>query len=256
MHVSTNKHTHTHTAFWCPSASSMCWVGLSDFWRLVKCNHSYLPYSPITARTNGMLTVQRHGAIVFILYASMFVCTCCAPTSAYYVESGLINEWRDGFECPSSGRSCVKAAICVFSVCLTMHARKGMLTGLCVCVFACFLGNQQFVFASVAFFSADNKKSGNGSFSATATPSGELITTNNCHSEQPGLHLKKKKKSHCSLSLYFFWWPILARLAVEAQMQYCDKEPASKNTWNEKKKTSHHILSLRGWFDLYPFPGF
>lgn len=134
MHVSTNKHTHTHTAFWCLSASSMCWVGLSDFWRLVKCNHSYLPYSAITARTNGMLTVQRHGAIVFILYVSMFVCTCCAPTSAYYVESGLINEWRDGFECPSSGRSCVKAAICVFSVCLTMHARKGMLTGLCVCV--------------------------------------------------------------------------------------------------------------------------
>lgn len=203
MHVSTNKHTHTHTAFWCLSASSMCWVGLSDFWRLVKCNHSYLPYSPITARTNGMLTVQRHGAIVFILYASMFVCTCCAPTSAYYVESGLINEWRDGFECPSSGRSCVKAAICVFSVCLTMHARKGMLTGLCVCVFACFLGNQQFVFASVAFFSADNKKSGNGSFSATATPSGELITTNNCHSEQPGLHLKKKKISLLSLSLFF-----------------------------------------------------
>lgn len=106
----------------------------------------------------------------------------------------------------------------------------------CVCVFACFLGNQQFVFASVAFFSADNKKSGNGSFSATATPSGELITTNNCHSEQPGLHLKKKKNL-IVLSLYlFFWWPILARLAVEAQMQYCDKEPVSKNTWNEKKK--------------------
>lgn len=67
----------------------------------------------------------------------------------------------------------------------------------------------------------------------------------------------KKKKSHCSLSLFIFWWPILARLTVEAQMQYCDKEPVSKNTWNEKKKKkSHHILSLRGWFDLYPFPGF
>lgn len=75
----TQTHTYTH-CFLMLSASSMCWVGLSDFWRLVKCNHSYLPYSPITARTNGMLTVQRHGAIVFILYVSMFVCTCCTPT--------------------------------------------------------------------------------------------------------------------------------------------------------------------------------
>lgn len=38
-----------------------------------------------------------------------------------------------------------------------------------------------YFFASVAFFSADNKESGNGSFLAAPTPSGALIATNNCH---------------------------------------------------------------------------
>ena len=55
-------HAHTHSsnsAVWCLSAFSMCWVELSDFCRLVKCNHSFLPYSSITAHTNGMPTVQK-----------------------------------------------------------------------------------------------------------------------------------------------------------------------------------------------------
>lgn len=62
----TQTHTHTsNSAVWCLSASSMCWVELSDFCRLVKCNHSFPPsYSSITAHVNGMLAVQRHRPIV------------------------------------------------------------------------------------------------------------------------------------------------------------------------------------------------
>ena len=130
------SHTYSsNSAVWCLSAFSMCWVELSDFCRLVKCNHSFLPYSSITAHTNGMPTVQKKKKAGLLLCLCVCLCALMGSYCHALCWSGLINDWSR-FEC-----SCVKVVVCVF-LCVFDHVR----------VFVFPRRSAVYFFASAAFF--------------------------------------------------------------------------------------------------------
>lgn len=173
------------------------------------------------------------------LLLCLCVCLCALMDShcRALCWSGLINDWNNGFERLSSGRSCVKVAVCVF---LRVFPRRSAV----------------YFFASVAFFffSADNKESGNGSLSPATNPSRALIATNSCHFELRGLHFFVSLASW----FIFWWWPTSACLAVEAQMQQLDEGRVLKKNWNAKKKKKplKHYIPPTGSDLMCSFPGF
>lgn len=131
-------HSHTHSsnsAVWCLSAFSMCWVELSDFRRLVKCNHSFLPYSSITAHTNGMPTVQKKNKNRPTV-VSVCLLVCVDGLSLPCIMLIWIDKWLEQWIWTLVQRTlmCEGSCLC-FSPCVWP----------CVRVCSCFPGDQQFI---------------------------------------------------------------------------------------------------------------